>query len=232
MKRSHNSVMLTPATVEPPMDSVLTHTHTHLPLRNGKSLAVDFYYAVTSSVVALRGWRSPSAVIWAIWAVVIYAVKGCAVRRVPEVCKKVIKHKPSITYCYSTSTVIMELWCVFVSASLKHISPSFMRFRPCLSMSFMQFIAPASAGFCGTANKVASLYNNMISAQAYAVPHRVCAFVFSAGNNRKSIENLPGKVFAFAHFRHLRKFIIERVRQALMKTLFGSYPSRTSWSVA
>jgi len=83
---------------------------------------------------------------------------------------------------------------------------------------------PAKQGVCGDVRS--------ISAGTDALPHyrSKLATVRHHGLNSQPVKRLTRKVFELAHFRHLEKFTMKRVWQAVVKPLFGSYPSHGAYS--
>lgn len=70
-------------------------------------------------------------------------------------------------------------------------------------------------------------HNNLgISAHAKTIPSSLFANIIGATYDGQSTESMSNTVFKYVrHFRHLENFTIDSGWQAVVKLLFGSYPS-------
>lgn len=66
---------------------------------------------------------SPSAVFWAIWAVVVYSIQSCAVRFRKHICNKISYIVPTFAHCDPTPSVPMRFGVVWVVAAIHHGVP-------------------------------------------------------------------------------------------------------------
>lgn len=205
------------------------------PLRVCKGFPVVGNVSIAFSVVGLRSNVSPSTVFFEVPVAWINTIKAHGIRAFAHVFKEGSKAvNPSVANSYANSAVV-AIACVFgVAASFLHALPNAVRSRAAAAMRGISFrkhgghdlFMETPARFAGPVRKTKACYCPLGSAGALTRPSNSSATrVVDSGNYSPASKRHTGKVFEFTHFRHLEKFTINRVWQAVVKPLFGSYPS-------
>jgi len=185
---------------------------------------------VFSGVVVLLLICSPSAVFRAVISICIDSIKRHSFWLVAHVFDKVFKRiNPSVTDRDASTAVQIELRVSRVRASLFHCGPAFVFSGFCSAMNKAaaagRFCGVASTGNCRSTSKVVSGNLLFIPARAFAKPTNSFTGVFDSTNHSKPPKNTAGNVFCCSHFVTSKLVTID-VWQAVVKLLFGSYPSQ------
>lgn len=139
-----DGVLNRPAMQQSITNGVLIKSNTLRPFNHGQSNSIEGYAFVGSSVACLVGFASPSTIFWAIWAVIINAVKRKAVWLTPHICKKVFKGiKPAATDRNAPATIVFIVWIFWLITALLHAGPScpFGAYHPFASHSMGSSVA-------------------------------------------------------------------------------------------
>lgn len=216
------------------VDGVLVNARRLGPLGNRKCRISDGDESVSNSVVLLFCSGSPFTVLFKVAKGVIGSVKAAIVRGFPHVFNERFKRVPLTTNRYTAPSVFGVVNMFRIFTSLQHAGPYLVCPAPRSTMrsehgSNNSFVL-ASAGDCFSRFKVSSPNNLGGSAVANDGPCDISSDVVGPRQNCKKPVFVTGKVFGFVHFRHLEKFTVERVWQAVVKPLFGSYPSHLAYS--
>lgn len=234
-----NRIVLAQSTPESVVDGSFPKPHAFSPLSFVESDAIYGNEDIGSFIVVLLCARRPPAVVRGVWPIDVNPINRKPCLALTHVSKKIFKNRPPATDCNAPSAIVAEVVCGRVEAPLSHTRPypvsqsTRETVGSMVCANHFEFKAPTRLGL--PVAQPFTLNYSGFSAIANTIPARLSAAVIcGARHDSEATKRLPSKVFEVVvwHFRHLRKFIIERVRQALMKTLFGSYPSRTSWSLA
>jgi hypothetical protein len=153
---------------------------------------------VSSLIIALLLFCSPSAIVFGVAIVVVDPVDGvlCG-RRLAHVGVEVLKYHPSLADGDSTAAVMHPVGPLMVGASLDHVIPAAMSAgsakSPCVAVS--QSCRAASTGFCRSATKTFPKDDQVIAAFASTEPVRTvplpCLFQANGG---QEAEYLTGDV--------------------------------------
>jgi len=179
-------------------------------------------------VVLLHFSTSPSAIVLAVHAIVVDPVKRSIWRATPHVCVEVLKGHPSLVNGDPPSSVSRIFLCGLIEASVLHRSPRFV----CTSGAHpvdARLVMGTPASFSPAINKLPRPDDYSFSAITKTLPHNVLAFVWGALNDSQRIKFLTSAVNKVRHFRHLENFTVDGVWQAVVKLLFGSYPSHAAY---
>ena len=226
---------LTPSATEALLDKQSASAKFSAPLRVRKGFPAVGDVAIASSIVGLRSNVSPSTVFFDVSDAWINTIKAHGIRTFAHVFKECRKaFNPSVANGYANSAVV-AIACVFwVAASFLHAFPNAVRSRVATAMRGISFrehgghdlFMETPARFAGPARKAKAYYIPLGSAGTLTRPSNASAtMVVGSGNYSPASKRHACKVFEFAHFRHLEKFTIQKVWQAVVKPLFGSYPS-------
>lgn len=229
---------LTPSTSKAHMHKRCASAKLSTPLRVREGFSVVGNASIVVSIVGLRSRISPSTVLLEVPTICVDSVDTHSFRTFPHVIKEILEaFNPSVANSYANSAVV-AIACVFgIAASFLHALPNTVRSRISEAMRCVSFYKngrqnlamKAPAGFTPAACKAKSSDNSLCFARALTQPEGATALdsvrYVGFGNYGPAPKRHTGKVFEFTHFRHLEKFTINRVWQAVVKPLFGSYPS-------
>lgn len=104
---------------------ILVNSGFSSPLSQMKRFAIKFNCFICSCILRLLHFCRPITIRRLIISVIISAINGvCRTRSCPHIFGKILKRiKPSITYLYATTPVIMVCSIITVIASLLHLCP-------------------------------------------------------------------------------------------------------------
>jgi hypothetical protein len=166
-------------------------------MRSGTSLPLR------SAIIGLLFCGGPFAVFRAIPEVVIYPVKGLAIRSRPHVETEVLKGaKPSLAYSDTSSSVVLESYVSGSEAAVYHTAPRIPLGTPPHAMSGIHLHCDAPARFRISAAEVRQLYFPLDAAGTSADSERVFA-VFPPGDREhgEPAKFLANAIFSLAPLR-------------------------------
>ena len=154
-----------------------------------------------STISALRLPCSPLAIARFIVAVIVYSVNRQSVWARSHIKIKILKTiLPSVTYPYTTASVISVMLVLWIPASLSHAGPNivFSCLAPAMSSETVNCpfreIAPTARG--GTGLQMAQTGSHLVSAVAVARPFAWTVNVRNTTNCNKSTESFRCNIYS------------------------------------
>lgn len=226
-----------PASVEALGYYIQSDSETFCPVDKKLGFPECCYVSIAALISALGCLRGPSAVFRFVVTVIIDSInRVLATRSLSHVVDKIFNRcKPPVAHGYATASVV---FVVLIRRLVTPVSHLVIRdvFRSKLSVASKavccfgkrrNFFVPAATRLSSAGFKVCGGNVALISTGANAVPFGSLSFVLGAVNNCKSGKDFSRKVVKF-HFHHLEKITKDSLWQAVVKPLFGSYPSHIS----
>jgi len=198
------------------------------PLRSRCSNPVVRDESVAPRIPSLLRTSGPATIFGEVPKRVVDPIERCSVRALTHIREKSIEHFPSIADGNTSPAVVLEILIVRVRTSGNHCLPRYVRSSFAHAVQGLSRSLEVSARFGVAAKEVPTLHNDYSATRTQALPVRI-AIGMTESENGKFVEFLTSKVSALWHFRHLENFTIERVWQAVVKLLFGSYPSHATY---
>jgi len=231
---SRNGLFLRPSSFEARGDSARRAPKTLGPLAMSKRYTVERNASILTCVVSLFFASRPSTVFRGVRTVIIDAVKRFVFWPSSHIGKEVSKRfSPSRAHIYSTLPIGTKPFIRRVVASRNHCFPYlvFGRARHAVGdgVMFSGGFLQASARSAYSVHQRRTANRTQSPAGALTRPIRYALNGFCAMKRGPSTEGLTSKVNEVRHFRHLEKFTMKRVWQAVVKPLFGSYPSHGAY---
>lgn len=156
------------------------HSHLSCPLNDWQSFTVerDQMQLWATAVLGLLAGCRPSAVFFAIWAVVINSIKRLTRWTCPHVFKEICKTRPAFTYCNSASAVILVVGIIGVVTALFQGVPHPVFRGSMLAVNGYERTGVAPAGAAASIPQFVATNNfsNTIHARTATEPVVVAAF--------------------------------------------------------
>ena len=127
----------TPTQLVSSKDGVAMNAGTLRPLSDGQRYAIMRDAYIAKPIVGLFFARRPTAIVRAVRAIVVNALKSHAWRSWPQVSNKVVKHKPPITNSDTSTTIAVVMSGLKVKASLLNVLPAHINRAARFAMSFV-----------------------------------------------------------------------------------------------
>lgn len=193
-----HSFFMAPSVTKPIVDKVAIPAEVSCPLGGSFCDSVGCDEIKPALVISLRGFASPSAIIWAIVSVIVNSVKRFTIRPVAHIDVEVLKSKPPIANRY-TSTAVVFVGRIFrVCASLLHAAPYFVHAVVKLAVRGQLFL-PAflfkTSARVGTAAKMVKVCDFAVSAIAQTLPKCFSFLSVRKLNGDKPTKSLSCDVF-------------------------------------
>lgn len=154
------------------------------PLRQSERVPLKRYHAILPRIARLRGAIRPTAIVRAIGAVIVQALKGGVHRRAwPHIRQEVVKRcQPAVADHNATSAVPGIRGIEVIGAALFHVAPerplrrdmAFLRHAVCRPMTLGDFRAPAATTDTAAIAQGHPIDRFLCPAIAQTQPFRVC----------------------------------------------------------
>jgi len=158
---------------QPLSKKVWFQTITNSPISNAQSFTVVGDHHISASVAILNAAQCPNAIIFAIIAVVILALKSMfRTWPSPHIAEKVFKFSPFFAHYYSTFTIVFIRLLSWIKTSPQHSGPHFIFRRhssvTCMAMS--PSMALTTAAFDIATKQMIDAYNRCLAALTETIP--------------------------------------------------------------
>ncbi len=202
--RSGQRCIHVPAAEQPFRNGSLRNASYFRPLCLRLRLSTKRDVAVLASITHLGFARRPLAVLFAVWAIVIFAIQAASLGAVPHVFVEAREVVPSLAHGDSATSVVGERQVVGVSASLEHSVPCGVYGAPAHSVGNcaggLDAIRARLAHRGPAASQVPALAHLDCSTRAAAFPFDLPAVGrVTPGNHSPVSECLVAKVDEFWH---------------------------------
>lgn len=230
-------VLSAPASGESLRYDVRSYTHALRPINKQFSFTESGDVSVRPLVSVLLMLSGPATVIWFVVAVIVDSVQRVFARRFATHVRNKIFYgdAPPVADGYPSAAVVFVVFISRFVAPIKHAVIGYvLRCKLTASCKSVRGLCFGSVFFVQAPAGLRSVRGNSVCADYATVaagtetnPHGSPTSVWGAGYYSKAVELLTSNVNKFRHFRHLENFTIEKAWQAVVKLLFGSYPSHT-----
>lgn len=146
----------------------------------------------------------PSAIVWSVVSIIVYALNAHALRPFAHIRNKRLEVTPSFADANASPAIVFELFVPWVIASLSNIKPSIVKrvtairaavSRLCL---FCGDISVTSAGTSAALAKAGCSRRGFVAAVADALPVEIAAFFVRNANYSEHSETLSGEIIYHA----------------------------------
>lgn len=208
---TEHSVLERPTKTQAVQNAVVVRAVYLDPFAQRLANSVQVLNAIRALVAVLFFVRSPFAIFWRVWAVIVDAVKSMPVRRVSHVGKEILKAAmrifPSLANSDAARPVISVTRLLRLKAPSPHINPYAVCATFCQTVGSCSFAGElfyvATAGFNPAGCKRITTDNRFLPADTSAVPAR--GLVFSRGRNPDNSETVKS---APCQINKVRAFLV------------------------
>ena len=198
------------AFIEPLGQSVTVNSANARPLRKRVCHPVKSEVSAIAAIILLIGAGSPTAIFWAVTAVIVNPLQSVIRRAFAHIGKKILKHLPTVANQNAAPAVMMKRRIFGILASLTHGKPRLVNARSGMPMREVvgahmsgtsAGLPPAltSAGNDFSSSEVAC--TNGLDCAAITLTNPISARVFMLLHNSQIAKALSSQIHQFSHKR-------------------------------
>lgn len=217
----HKCIFSRPSVDESSIQRTFFDIEKFSPCRQWLRLTHEGYDFIRSFVSALSDITRPSTIIRRVISVVVNAIYREPGGANSHIAKKHIKTLPVFAKTYASFNVIPRAWVIWIFASIFHALPDLIFSGSRHSINFF-FMAPAR--FSSIRSEVIAGDNDIITADADAVPINALVLFSRSGNNRKSRKGISSEVFEFHNILRWISLRMKSMCQPVRNPVFGNEP--------
>jgi hypothetical protein len=151
-------------------------------------------------ISSLYAQRSPLAVTWIVWSIIVYSIQRFIVWTVPHIRVKIFKLVPPRTYRYTSTPVPRKRLIFGVSAAVKHHRPQPVNSGFGLLMRFVcprHTFPPNTPTTTGQTSRQTTSIDAFCGAAATAPTPPITRTLLARANYGETPKRLPSKGYAF-----------------------------------